>query len=201
MGCLINPDPGEASGIRDPGAGRSLLVSALRKTGRAGCTGPCPLRGLPLGPAALFAAFHQRGKHCRGVVVEFERVQGFSDAEDSALAWRRCDSSALGSLRSQFPAYSRRHSLLRAHAQYLLRYGVVFERLARAADQDGGSGSMLVWYGAAGRRNRQGSAHRKMAGRDPLFDRGLRLAKRRRQEADLRRQRQEDCSSSTCEPS
>ncbi len=157
--------PARPAALRLSALGNRLLVSALRKAGRAGCSrAACPLRRLPIGPASLFASFHQRGKHCCRVAAEFKRVQGFPYTEDSCVARRGSDSLPLGAVRSELPAHSWSHPFLRAHAKPVLRHSALFERFARPADQDRRRGSMFVRHGAAGSWNGEGPAHRKMAG-------------------------------------
>ena len=51
--------PERSDELRHAGNGRRILVSAVRKIGRAGRAGIHPRRGLPLGPAQLLHSFHQ----------------------------------------------------------------------------------------------------------------------------------------------
>ena len=51
VGCLLNPDPSGGHAHRHAAAGRPLLVSAVRKAGRARHSRPHSLGRLPLGTA------------------------------------------------------------------------------------------------------------------------------------------------------
>ena len=98
VGCNLNPDP-VGRLVDRPAALRPLLVSALRKDGRARRAGddPCQLvlqSELPRHRRAL----HERRHHGLHAVPDLGPVQGFPDLEVHHSAWRRRGALSLGPL-------------------------------------------------------------------------------------------------------
>ena len=164
------PRSGRVQRHRDAAARRSLLVSAVRKAGRAGHSRPHPLGRLPLRAAAVLAALHQRREHRRRVAAELAGLQGFPDAEDPRLARRRRDPVSVRPLRSQLAA-RQGPAVLGSDAQAVLRHRALLEGRARAAVQDRRRRPMPVRHGAAGRRHGEGSEDGPLARRNAVHDR------------------------------
>ncbi len=194
VGCLINPDPGEASGIETPPLGDRYWYPLYEKlveldvpghVHSAGCRSdrlPYSLHFINEESIAVVSLLNSN------VFKDFPTLKILLSHGGGAipLHWARFEASVA--------ARARRYTVQRAHAEPLVRHGALFERFAGAADQNGRRGPLFVRHRTARRRNREGPAHREMARRDALPHRSLRLAKRRRQETDLRRQRAGSCS-------
>ena len=64
VGRLINPDPGEGSGHQTPPLGDRYWYPLYEKLCELDIVGPCSLCRMPVRTADVFAALHQRRKHC-----------------------------------------------------------------------------------------------------------------------------------------
>ncbi len=181
VGCLINPDPGEASGgIETPALGDRYWYPLYEKlveldvpghVHSAGCRSdrlPYSLHFINEESIAVVSLLNSN------VFKDFPTLKILVSHGGGAIPL------PLGPLRK--PASLRTpggSAFFRAHAEPLLRHRAVFERFACAADQNSGCGSMPLRYRAAWRRNRQRPAYREMDGRNALSDReAFRLAER-----------------------
>ena len=101
VGCLINPDPGEASGIETPPLGDRFWYPLYEKLVELDIAGHVHSAGCR--SDRLPYSLHFINEESIGVVslLELERLSGFPHAEDSGLARRRRDSLPLGALRSR----------------------------------------------------------------------------------------------------
>ena len=154
VGCLLNPDPGECSGVETPALGDRFWYPLYEKMveldipGHIHSTG-CRSERLPY-------SLHFINEESIGVVslLDVERVQGLPDAEDSRVARRRRHPVPVRPLRGQLAASSRRDAVLRGDAASLLRHGALLEGRARTAVQDRRRGPLPVRHRAARRRAR-----------------------------------------------
>ena len=136
VGCLLNPDPERSDGHDDSSARRPLLVSAVRKAGRARYSRPHPLGRLPLASASPTRCTSSTKRASRvvsllesNVFKDFPTLKILVSHGGGAIPYQ------LGALRSQLAA-PRRRAFLREDAQPVLRHGALFEGVARAAVQD-----------------------------------------------------------------
>ncbi len=136
VGFLLNPDPGECSGVETPPLGDRFWYPLYEKMVELDIPGHIHSDRLPIGAPAVFAPLHQRGEHRRRVAPDLGCVQGLPDAEDPRVARRGRHPLSVRTLRSRVAAAQGRAALLRPDAAPVLRHGALLEGRARVAVQD-----------------------------------------------------------------
>jgi len=192
VGCLLNPDPGECSGVETPPLGDALWYPLYESRPSSNVPATFTRQGCRLGAAAVLAPFHQRRNVGRRIAAELAGVQRLSDAQIScrtAAAPSRISTTTLraSSLRGKGPALLRPMRKLYLHTVLYSKDALelLFKTVRRRP--------VSLRYRAAGRRHGERSETGRWLDETRLHNRVDRLADRGGQKQSSRTT-QRECS-------